>query len=57
MGSEERQKAREDERKRRLAEQLRANLQKRKQKARALKSGPAEAETPGDNQPLPKHEA
>jgi hypothetical protein len=57
MGSEERQKAREDERKRRLAEQLRANLQKRKQKARALKSGPAEAEAPGDNQPLPKDEA
>jgi hypothetical protein len=57
MGSEERQKAREDERKRRLAEQLRANLQKRKQKARALKSGAAEPEAPGDNQPLPKDEA
>lgn len=51
MGSEERQKTREDERKRRLAEQLRANLQKRKQKARALKAGQAAAETSADDEP------
>ncbi len=51
MGSEERQKAREDERKRRLAEQLRANLQKRKQKARALKTGQATDGPRADGQP------